>query len=165
MKKKARGAYQVRLSLHLCLLQKCTVLNVFTPPFPTLFFSSLSVDDQPCLVHGAWHNAQAKRLPGNRRGCTFGPNYSSQPPPSPSLHLHLNWFLLLKEKKTPSPTQPLCLAVLRAGGVLWRWMSGWPWSLLFRPCWGLHIMKGTWGEQGKADRGLERFILYSAVPA
>lgn len=53
MKKKARGAYQVRLNLHLCLLQKCTVLNVFTPPFPTLFFSSLSVDDEPSLVHGA----------------------------------------------------------------------------------------------------------------
>lgn len=80
-------------------------LECIYSPFPALFFSSSSMDNNPCLVDRAWHNVQAQRLPGNRRGCTFGPNYPSQPPPSPSLHLHLNWFLLLKEKR-PQPLHP-----------------------------------------------------------
>lgn len=95
---------------------KNAVLKVFTPL--SLSSSSppfLSMHNKPCLVHSAGHNVRAQRLPGNGRGCAFGPNYSSQPPPS--LHLHLNWFLLLKEENlTPAPNQPLSLAVLGAGG-------------------------------------------------
>lgn len=88
-------------------------LECIYSPFSALFFSSSSMDNNPCLVDRAWHNVQAQRLPGNRRGCTFGPNYPSQPPPSPSLHLHLDWFLLKEKRPQPlhPPTHPTSLSL------------------------------------------------------
>lgn len=118
-------------------------------PFPLWAWTN-----KPGLVLGAWRDAQAKRLPGNRRGCAFGPNYSGQTPSiaaaTPPSELVPP---LLKEKKLPLlHSLKFSVTVLRARSVcLWRWMSDRPGSLLFRPCWGLHIMKGTWGEQEKRE--------------
>lgn len=106
-------------SLPLITKIKYRILNVFT--FPSHPFLFLFKHGQPCSVLGAWHDAQAKRVPGNRRGCAFGPNYCSQPPSiaiaaSPSQVVPL----LRENTSTPPHTQLLSLAILQPAREAWQ---------------------------------------------
>ena len=129
-------------------------------PFPTpllFLFERGRTNRAWSLEHDVTHKQSDCQVTGE--AAPFGPNYSGQTP-SIAITTPPSELVppLLKEKKLP-PLHSLkfSVAVLRARSVcLWRWMSDRLGSLLFRPCWGLHIMKGTWGEQEKKRRRVSK---------
>ena len=102
---------------------KYRTLNVFTPLSPPLFFSSLGMDNEPCLVLGAWCAKQSLcQVTGEAV-----PLVPIIPVSQPPHHRHYTsmWTCSLPcQRRTPQPlTRPTpSLAVLRARKV---WQRQW----------------------------------------
>lgn len=89
---------------------------------------------------------------------------------SPVNPLHRHHYTSISTGENLNPfTHPTSLsrAVLGAGevwqrqaggGVLWRWMSDWPGSLLFRPCLGASYNERHLGRTGKDRRRVKEML-------
>lgn len=94
-------------------------LECIYSPFPTPLLFLSEHGQRTTLSPWSMTCTQAKRVTGNRRGCAFGPNYSSQTPPLLSLYLHFSWLpsVLKENTSTHSPTQPLSCCPQGYGGL------------------------------------------------
>lgn len=165
-----RGAYKVHLDSHLCrLLQKSNTESwMYLPPFPPpLFFSSLSMDNEPCLVLGAWrtHKQSEWQVTGEAAPLV---------PIIPVKLLHCCHYTSISTgdlpcwRRTPlrfhSPS--LSLAVLRAREVWQRQRVECPLVMNVRLAvkpYAQTIMRASYNERhlSKTEEGLSKNVFFS----